>query len=119
MKRILDYTSSDRSDVSYGLILVVALLTTELTRCFCFCAMFMMNHTTGKYGLLQVNKSNNCEMAENKIVRLFTHLQHNETYILGPPHGNTNDCISVLECLHLFSAPVIIRISRAVHNSHH
>ena len=59
MKRILDYTSSDRCDVPYGLMLVVALLTTELTRCFCFCAMFMMNHNTGKYGQLQANKSSN------------------------------------------------------------
>ena len=47
MRAILEYTGSEKSDLFYGLMLVVALLTTELIRSFSFCTMFVVNYTTG------------------------------------------------------------------------
>ena len=47
MRAILEYAGSDKSDLFYGLMLVIALLTTELIHTFSFCTMFIVNHTTG------------------------------------------------------------------------
>lgn len=47
VKRLLDYTQQEASDLSYGLLLVLGLLTTEVMRSWSLALTWALNYRTG------------------------------------------------------------------------
>lgn len=47
MKRLLEYTEQGESDLAYGLLLVLGLLTTELVRSWSLALTWALNYRTG------------------------------------------------------------------------
>lgn len=47
VKRLLEYTQQEESDLAYGLLLVLGLLTTELVRSWSLALTWALNYRTG------------------------------------------------------------------------